>query len=265
MCADTLVSGGASLRCAAGHAFDVARQGYVSLLTGKGTVHRSDTADMVAARNRVFDAGVYQPLVAAVATHCAGASAVLDAGCGPGQYLAAALEAAAPEAVGIGVDLSKFCARSAARRHPRAVAIVADLWSGLPVRDGAVDTVLSVFAPRNAAETARVLRPGGTWLIVTPRPGHLAEIVEPMHMLSVGDGKTERLAVELAADFDVVSADRLRVDRDLDEPTLVDVAAMGPAAFHRTRDELVAAAAATAAGTTVRAHLDVTITAARRR
>ncbi|EGD56891.1 rRNA guanine-N1-methyltransferase [Gordonia neofelifaecis NRRL B-59395] len=220
---------------------------------------------MVAARNRIFDAGLYDPIVDAVAAACTSSGSILDAGGGPGRYLAAALSSAGDDAVGIGLDLSKFCARSAAKRHPRVLSVVADLWAGLPVLTGGVDTVLSVFAPRNVAESARALTEGGRWVIVTPEPGHLAEIVGPMHMLTVGDGKSGRLARELAADFAEISERRVRTTVRFDESALIDVAAMGPAAFHRTRDELAAAAAELAGRAAVTATLDVTITVARRR
>ncbi|MGB3302490.1 MAG: methyltransferase domain-containing protein [Gordonia sp. (in: high G+C Gram-positive bacteria)] len=270
VCSGGLSPCDASLECTEGHVFDVARQGYVSLLTGKGTVHRSDTAAMVASRNAIFDAGLYAPIVAAVAQTCASSKVIVDAGGGPGQYLAAALDVAAEHSgtesgpIGIGLDLSKYCARSAAKRHPRAVSVVADLWAGLPLQDGVVDTVLSVFAPRNAAETARVLRPGGQWVIVTPRPAHLAEILAPMRMLAVGEAKAARIGHELAADFTSPQTTVVRAEVEFDETALLNVAAMGPAAFHRTHEELAAAAAALAAGGSVRARLDVNVTVAQR-
>ncbi|WP_346076249.1 putative RNA methyltransferase [Gordonia cholesterolivorans] len=265
MCSDGLFPAGASLRCAAGHSFDIARQGYVSLLTGKGSAHRSDTADMVAARNRVFEAGLYAPIVAAVAERCADSRVIVDAGGGPGQYLEAGLTAAGDRAVGIGVDLSKFCARSVARRHPAALSVVADLWAGLPLRDAVADTVLSVFAPRNASEIARVLGSGGRWVVVTPGTGHLAEIVAPMQMLSVGQDKTRRLAEEFGDRFGEVVEQRVQSQVRLSESALTDIAAMGPAAFHRTPEQLAAAAADLASGGPVTATLDVTVTVARRR
>ncbi|WP_026918325.1 putative RNA methyltransferase [Gordonia shandongensis] len=268
MCAGSLRVDGGALRCDAGHAFDLARQGYVSLLTGRGSAHRSDTAAMVAARHRVVGGGLYAPIVDAVAECAAEAvgrrGVIVDAGGGPGHYLAAALDAAGPDTAGLGVDLSKYCARSAARIHPRAVAAVADLWAGLPVRDGAAAAVLSVFAPRNAVETARVLAPGGTWIVVTPEPGHLAEIVEPMGMLTVGAHKADRLADEFAADFAAPRIRRVRAEIRCDTDALVDIAAMGPAAFHRDPAELRSAAAQLSDTGPVTATLDVTVTVARR-
>ncbi len=77
------------------------------------------------------------------------------------------------------------------------MAVVADTWAGLPVRDGAVDRVLVVFAPRNGAETARVLAPGGRLVVVTPAADHLAELVGPLGLLSVDPAKAERLAGSL--------------------------------------------------------------------
>ncbi|MET8984105.1 putative RNA methyltransferase [Nonomuraea wenchangensis] len=56
-----------ALRCAGGHVFDVARQGYVSLLVGSRAPGTADSAEMVAARAAFLDAGHYAPLAAAVA------------------------------------------------------------------------------------------------------------------------------------------------------------------------------------------------------
>ncbi|GAA3568876.1 hypothetical protein GCM10022419_057120 [Nonomuraea rosea] len=59
--------GDSALRCAQGHAFDVAKQGYVSLLVGSRPPGTADSAAMVAARADFLDAGHYAPLSAAVA------------------------------------------------------------------------------------------------------------------------------------------------------------------------------------------------------
>ncbi|MGW0807272.1 putative RNA methyltransferase [Nonomuraea sp. NPDC002799] len=56
-----------ALRCARGHTFDVAKQGYVSLLTGSKAPGTADSAEMVAARAAFLDAGHYAPLADAVA------------------------------------------------------------------------------------------------------------------------------------------------------------------------------------------------------
>jgi len=97
-----------TFRCPEGHAFDLAREGYLNLLPdGHGRSRRSgDTAGMLAARRRFLSQGHFDPLVGAV-TRVLLAEAmrvpegrkppftVLDAGCGEGHYLAAAAEALA--------------------------------------------------------------------------------------------------------------------------------------------------------------------------
>ncbi len=221
---------------------------------------------MVAARRRTLEAGVFVSVDEALAAALPPATrGIVDAGAGTGHYLAAAL-AAAPAAWGVGIDLSKYCARSLARAHPRALAVVADVWSGLPVAASSTDVVLSVFAPRNIAETARILIPGGRWLVVTPNPGHLAQVRAELGMLAIGPGKLERLHRQLTSGgFAVHSAVPVTAEVDLSAAQLADLAGMGPAGFHRTEAELTEAAAALAGGATgVLVTLDMTLTVATR-
>ena len=55
------------LRCATGHAFDVARQGYVNLMPGGARPGTADTTEMVADRAAFLGAGHYAPLAQALA------------------------------------------------------------------------------------------------------------------------------------------------------------------------------------------------------
>lgn len=86
-----------SLRCGAGHCYDIARQGYVNLLRSNQSKSKrhGDDKRMVAARTAFLDAGYYAPLRDAVAAAAAEFTAddadVLDAGCGEGYYTAQVL------------------------------------------------------------------------------------------------------------------------------------------------------------------------------
>ncbi|MDH3015472.1 methyltransferase type 11 [Gordonia alkanivorans] len=265
---------GVALRCGDGHSFDIAKQGYVSLLDGRSGSLRADTAAMVAARARVHDAGFFTPVLAAVAdrTRELGAGVdkpvVLDAGAGGGHYLRAAVSALADSspsvrARGLGIDLSKFCARAISRGTPRHAAIVADIWRGLPIADDAATVVLSVFAPRNAAEFARVLQPHGGLVVVSPAADHLAEIIEPMQMLRVDSGKYERLQATFADGFEVVDSSTIRHVIELDAQTVGDLVAMGPSAFHADDADIRSRADAFVGGGTVGVTLSVVVTTCR--
>src|SRR3954453_570608 len=103
VCGDALGEAGGALRCAAGHSFDIARQGYVNLVPG-----RADTPEMVEARDLFLRAGHFRPLTAALAadaTQVEGAAVVVDLGAGTGRHLAATLDAL-PLARGIAIDAS---------------------------------------------------------------------------------------------------------------------------------------------------------------
>lgn len=245
VCTGPLSVDGTALRCPDAHSFDIARQGYVSLLDGRSGSLRADTAAMVAARARVHDAGFFAPVVDSVAGLAAEFASgvprpvILDAGAGGGHYLRAAVAASGTSdgvvespVAGIGIDLSKYCARAIARGPHALAAVVGDVWRELPVVDDAVSVVLSVFAPRNASEFARVLTPDGALIIVSPGPDHLSELIEPMEMLRVDAAKSARLHAALDDGFELVDEAPLRYTVDVGAGIIGDLVAMGPSAFH---------------------------------
>lgn len=231
VCERDLTRDDRSLRCPDGHTFDIARQGYVSLFAG-ARPHLGDTAEMVAARDRFLSSGHYATIAAAVTTAARAAppGALLDLAAGTGWYAARVLDAGADRA-GVAVDVSVPALKRAARMHPRLAAVGADAWGGLPVRDEGFAVALSVFGPRTAAEIARVLRPGGLVVTVTPTPAHLGEIVGPLGMLGVGEDKPARLR-EAFGGFHHAGTHRVEYTLDLDHGTLADLVGMGPTGHH---------------------------------
>jgi 23S rRNA (guanine745-N1)-methyltransferase len=116
--------------------------------------------------------------------------------------------------------------------------------------------VLSVFGPRNAAETARVLTPGGTLIIAAPGSAHLGEIREPLGMIGIDERKPERIA-ETHRDYADVDHAAVRYDLELDHADLTALVSMGPSAHHITPAAL--AASVRALPSTVAVTVDVTI------
>jgi 23S rRNA (guanine745-N1)-methyltransferase len=231
-CAAPLALDGAQVRCASGHVFDIARQGYVNLLSGKATV-AGDSAGMVAARVAFLSAGHYRPVMDAVvaAASQAPAGCVADLGAGTGHYLAAVLDAA-PGRVGLALEISKPALRRAARAHPRAGAVGCDVWVALPVRDAAISVVLNVFAPRNPAELGRVVAPGGTLVVVSPTAAHLAGLVSSLGLLSVPPDKAQRVTAALAAHFEPSTEDVQEFELELSHDDVRSLVGMGPSAWH---------------------------------
>jgi 23S rRNA (guanine745-N1)-methyltransferase len=235
----------APLRCPSGHSFDPARQGYVQLTAGP-LAHGGDTAAMLAARGRFLAVGHFDPMTSAVRDAAADAwrgGLVVDVGGGTGHHLARVLDAL-PDTWGVGVDASKAAARACARAHPRADAIVADAWQPLPLADDSAGVVLDIFAPRNAPEFARVLRPDGVLIVVTPATDHLATLVDALGLLTVDPAKPTRLT-ETLGDWLVPAGSRpYRWIMKLDHDDAGAVVAMGPSAWHADPDALARAIAA---------------------
>ena len=224
---------GRALTCAAAHAFDVARQGYVHLAPGSRAL-KGDTAEMVAAREAFLAAGHLAQISEALARHAATAAhgVIADVGAGTGHHLAHVIERH-ERRVGVALDSSAPALRRAARAHPRMAAVACDAWTGLPLKDGSAAVVLSVFAPRGAAEIRRVLAGDGIVLAVTPTERHLHELREPLGMLDVQPGKAERLA----ADLGLTERDRHTIESrmQLTSHEAQLAARMGPAGFHERR------------------------------
>lgn len=239
LCRQPLTVGPGVVRCPAGHSFDIARQGYVNLLTRAPKGDNADTADMIAARDRFLAAGHYQPLADRLAEAAAddlpAGAVVLEAGAGTGYYLGQVINSL-DGARGIATDLSAAACRRAARLDHRTGAVVADTWAGLPIKDGVVDLVMVIFAPRNPAEFARLLRPGGTLLVAAANDDHLAEVRDRLGLIDIQPGKLQTLRQSLREWFDLQYSEELRYALHLGPAALRDLVLMGPSAHHQPAD-----------------------------
>ena len=175
VCGQALSRKEASWQCENRHSFDVARQGYVNLLTvdRKHARHPGDTKEQVAARRTFLDAGFYLPIVQTVCQMIVplAPKAVLDTGCGEGYYLTR-LQEQLPKTEFAGIDISKDAVRFAAVRNKNALWLTATA-AALPFPAESFDCVLSMFALTVAGEFARVLRQKGWFLQVLAGPEHL--------------------------------------------------------------------------------------------
>ena len=176
-------------RCAAGHSYDIAKEGYTHLLppNRKHSAAPGDDKGMAAARREFLSKGYYAPLLNALCSEiikCTGESPVLlDTGCGEGYYTAGiyqSLLAAGKNPRMAGSDISKFILRSAAKREKAIEFAVASSYH-LPMADEQVDILLNCFSPLALEEFHRVLKPGGYFLYVVPAADHLWEMKEVLY------------------------------------------------------------------------------------
>ena len=197
-CGGALQREGGSLLCdgrtGRKHCYDIAAAGYVNLLPpGKGgNAHTGDDAGMIAARSAFLGGGYYDCIsdaAAEIACKALGTGrreiCFCDAGSGEGYHtrrMACRMaEVSGLPVTGCGIDASKKGAAAGAkgcRNLPETVnlSFAAGNIFSLPVKDGTLDVVFSLFAPIPADEVARTLRDDGILVVVAAGPRHLWEL-----------------------------------------------------------------------------------------
>lgn len=184
------------LVCENGHAFDIARQGYVNLLPvqQKRSKQPGDSKEMVIARTQFLDSGVYLPIAEKLADITFALisknepdtsdqpTCVMDAGCGEGYYLNSMFNDAKDKnetlALSfIGLDISKPAILESAKRNKQITWIVGTNKQP-PVCAESVDVILCVFGFQSFDGFYKVLKPGGKVVLVEPGPDHLQELRE---------------------------------------------------------------------------------------
>lgn len=176
--------------CENGHSFDRAKSGYVNLLRRQSSRVRGDDPAMVAARREFLDAGYYMPLLEGLKEILLRyrPEVLADIGCGEGWYscqLVSALHQNGVDTVFSGFDISADALRYAANRMKRMGVSDMD-WAvasinHLPLADGSCDALLSIFAPVEADEFARILKPDGILVRAIPLERHLWQLKEAVY------------------------------------------------------------------------------------
>jgi 23S rRNA (guanine745-N1)-methyltransferase len=218
-CNRALVREERRLVCSSRHSFDIARSGYINLLQpqDRRSKQPGDAVAVVAARRRMHDRGVTEPLLRAI-TEILAATAddvVLDAGCGDGFYLGALAREIGFAAHG--VDISIPAVDAAARRYPECEWIVANADRFLPYVSRSFSIVMSITARMNPGEFRRVLREDGRLLVALPAPEDLIEL------RGAGRDRVDRTLETFAQDFTLAERRRVTATVNLDADEIADV------------------------------------------
>ena len=157
------------------HSFDIARQGYVNLLTvqQKHSLNPGDTREQVLSRRAFLEEGYYAPIANILidtAKELGITGPILDVGCGEGYYSAQLAEALNAELFGF--DISKEAIRCAAAKYKNANWFCATA-AHVPVEDGSAGLVTSLFALTLPEEFKRVLKEDGYYFQVLAAQDHL--------------------------------------------------------------------------------------------
>jgi len=239
VCSQRLEPGETVAKCSEGHAFDRAREGYFNLLLAnqKGSNTPGDDNTAIQARRSFLTAGHYSFLVEALRDVRANPGITLDAGSGEGYFLTGTTIGPS-----YGVDISKPGIRLAARTYPDHTWIVANIARRIPISDQSCDTILSIMAPRNRDEFARILKQDGRLLVVMPGHGHLKQLVSQVMENDPPEiEKAATLTSEMAPAFCLEQSDTVENTFAADQETLRNLIAMTPLRWKSHKPSLAAA------------------------
>lgn len=179
VCGEQLSKSSGSFRCTHGHAFDIAKEGYVNLLrTSKSGDLIGDDKFSARSRRDFLNKGYYSILKDSLCDIFQTFDGnVLDICCGEGYYTSALGENTNLQVYGF--DISREMVRLAAKRG-NGTYFVANMAS-IPIADASMDYCIHLFAPFHEPEFARVLKPGGRLFTVVPGRMHLFGLKQALY------------------------------------------------------------------------------------
>lgn len=217
-------------RCINNHNFDVAKQGYINLLTNnqKKSNQPGDSKEMVQARAVFLSKGYYATLsqkineciLSQLAARKSEEYHILDIGCGNGYYTNKLMEAAEAKNIPahyFGLDMSKEAVKYAGASNKLATWIVANSYY-VPLKADSFDCILSVFSPVKIEECTRLMKQSGIFLRVLPGINHLIQIRDIIYetvILNEGNDPAEAYEGLGLIDHSKVSFDVSIVKEDL--------------------------------------------------
>jgi len=243
-----LVSREKQLICENGHTFDIARQGYVNLLPvqHKRAKHPGDSKEMVSARSRFLDSGVYEPIVKKLSEVTllqvtdADEVCIMDAGCGEGYYLDAVFHYLKEKDINCGIsfmglDISKDAIAVSAKRN-KLISWIVGTNRHPPVDDASVDVIICVFGFQSFEGFHKVLKPGGKLILVEPGPDHLQELRKIIYT-EVKKSDPQDLAYAKKAGFVLTDSQQLQFNTVLtNNQKISDLLVMTPHFYRATKE-----------------------------
>ncbi|ATW26621.1 putative RNA methyltransferase [Candidatus Formimonas warabiya] len=239
-----------SLICTNRHCFDLAKQGYVNLLSR--AVQTKYGRRMFASRRLMCRRGFFDPLYTKISKLILNQAEsrretikILDTGCGEGSLLAKIQEKITQSSeidhLGVGLDISKEGIVMAAQEYADKIWCVGDL-ARAPFAGQQFHVLLNILAPANYAEFERMLSRDGQVIKVIPEKGYLQELrdvfYEQCDREPDSSGNTQAL---FKSRFKLLDMERVQYRVALDHTRMEPLVHMTPLAWGATEERLVKA------------------------
>ena len=215
--------------CLANHSFDIAKQGYINMLTHGAASKYSK--ELFESRKTVIDSGIYDEVEDKIIELIAPAQTVLDTGCGEGSHLARIM--AEKKGIGVGIDIAKEGILAASRHYPEQIWCVGDLAKS-PFEKSSFDAILNILSPANYEEFKRLLTPGGCVVKVVPQSGYLHELREQLYADSNKESySNDQIVARFKESFMDVSVKRITYTIPLAIELVPALLEMTPMGWHK--------------------------------
>ena len=235
-----------SLSCSNQHSFDIAKQGYINLLSrANKTKYEKKIFEY---RRVVGRSGFFDPLHATVSKIIINQLptnepvSLLDAGCGEGSHLINIQEEIIRNKtnplLGVGIDISKEGISFAAAEYSNAIWCVADI-ANCPFANQQFRFILNTLLPANYSEFQRLIADDGMVIKVIPERDYLKELREIFYEGS----KKQVYSNELTLDhfnehFEVTDVESIRYQVNLSEPFIEPLLGMTPLSWGTSKERL---------------------------
>lgn len=237
-----------SLICSNHHCFDLARDGYINLLSRPAGGKYGK--ELFASRKPSVNSGFFEPVDTYISGLIAGRKLagngphrILDAGCGEGSHLAVIQELAAAgphqSLLGVGLDISKEgIALAAKNNNASTLWCVGDLAHS-PFGSGQFHTILSILAPSNYAEFQRLLTADGRVIKVIPGQNYLQELRELLYGRSSRQPDADsEIRERFSETFEITEARHFQYKVSLQPPLLQQLVRMTPLSWAADQNRL---------------------------
>ena len=229
-----LVNALRAFRCSNNHYFDIAKQGYINLLSSnqKKSKLPGDSKVMVSARRLFLQRGHYAKISEKLSSliiedalkRLPSPYTILDLGCGEGYYTGH-LMSALSHAQYYGIDISKEAVKYASASNKKATWIVGTNYH-LPFKSDSFDCIFSVFSPVLASECSRALKKRGVFLRILPATLHLIEVRDIIYPETILSEDSEKMQKQDG--FSHIGTETITYAIDLNQEELLELVQMTP-------------------------------------
>ncbi|WP_336787966.1 putative RNA methyltransferase [Paenibacillus sp. MMO-177] len=234
-----------SVVCGNQHCFDIAKHGYINLLSrGIGTKYDKKIFEY---RRLISKGGLFNPLYVALSQIITAHSSnepisILDAGCGEGSHLnniQIEINRKEPKALlAVGIDISKEGISFAAAAYSNVIWCVADI-ANCPFTSQPFKFILNILSPANYSEFERLISDDGLVIKVVPGQDYLKELREIFYKGSDKQTYSNSLTIShFNNQFNLLDVKSIRYQVNLSKPLIGPLLGMTPLSWGTSKERI---------------------------